>query len=152
MAHFWTIREFLPLMIEMKKGHIVCISSLAGRVGFPNLTDYCASKFAVAGLMTCLSEEMRFYRHDYINFTTVHPVIINTGMAHKPRMKHPWLCGVLETEDAAQAIVDGVLRNDKILYVPRALVYVFRLIQSLPISVQEQFNDFLGSPLDAHDS
>lgn len=151
MAHFWTIREFLPSMIEMKKGHIVCISSLAGRVGFPNLTDYCASKFAVAGLMTSLCEEMRFYKHSYINFTTVHPVIINTGMAHKPRVKHPWLCPILETADAAQAIVDSILRNEKLLYLPRASIHVWRLIQSFPLSVQEQFNDFLGSGLDAHD-
>jgi len=151
LAHFWTIREFLPAMIDMKRGHIVCISSQAGKVGFANLTDYCTSKFAVAGLMAGLAEEMRFYKHDFINFTTVHPSIINTGMAHKPRVKHPWLCPIVETEDAATGIVFGILRNEKIVFIPRYTIYIWRLIGALPQMVQDSFSEFLGSGLDAHD-
>lgn len=35
-----TVREFLPHMLEQKKGHIVTIASMAGRAGAPLLTDY----------------------------------------------------------------------------------------------------------------
>jgi NADP-dependent 3-hydroxy acid dehydrogenase YdfG len=33
MAHFWTVKAFLPGMIENKKGHIVNVASLAGQSG-----------------------------------------------------------------------------------------------------------------------
>ena len=36
---------------------IITISSGAGRTGFPGLSVYCASKFAVRGLMDSISQE-----------------------------------------------------------------------------------------------
>jgi all-trans-retinol dehydrogenase (NAD+) len=33
LAHFWTIKAFLPGMIENKKGHVVNVASLAGHSG-----------------------------------------------------------------------------------------------------------------------
>ena len=47
LAHFWTIKQFLPAMVKENKGHIVTIGSQAGIVGAPKMTEYCASKFAV---------------------------------------------------------------------------------------------------------
>lgn len=40
LAHIWTIKHFLPAMIENKRGHIVAISSIAGIIGSKYLTDY----------------------------------------------------------------------------------------------------------------
>ena len=40
LAHMWTIKHFLPSMIENKSGHIVAISSIAGLIGGKYLTDY----------------------------------------------------------------------------------------------------------------
>ncbi|GAB6020128.1 hypothetical protein CHUAL_002857 [Chamberlinius hualienensis] len=150
-SHFWTIREFLPSMQRMKKGHIVCISSMAGISGYANLVDYGATKFGVAGLMKHLREELRFQGHNYIHCTTVHPTIINTGMAKKPRINHPWTCPIVETEYAAGVIVDAILRNKVIIFIPPALKVVYRIIGSLPSSVQDSFNDFVSSGLNAHD-
>ena len=39
-SHFWTVDEFLPDFIRQKRGHIVCLSSIAGIVGTSNLTAY----------------------------------------------------------------------------------------------------------------
>ena len=33
MAHFWTIKAFLPDMITCKQGHVVNVASLAGHAG-----------------------------------------------------------------------------------------------------------------------
>lgn len=150
LSHFWTIQEFLPAMIEQKKGHIVCISSLAGKSGFPNLVAYSASKFGVAGMMEALAEEMRHYGHEFIVCTTVHPTVIATGMAKKPRIKHPWLCPILDTVNTAEVVLDGILRNYKTVFIPRSLVF-FDIIRALPNKVQEKFIDFLGAGLDPHD-
>lgn len=46
LAHFWTVRAFLPKMIEHQKGHIVEIASMGGINGLLKQVDYCATKFA----------------------------------------------------------------------------------------------------------
>lgn len=46
LAHFWTVRAFLPNMIKHEKGHIVEIASMGGIGGLLKQVDYCATKFA----------------------------------------------------------------------------------------------------------
>jgi all-trans-retinol dehydrogenase (NAD+) len=58
-CHLWLIREFLPAMINKNAGHIVSIASIAGHMGYPNLTDYAASKFGAIGLMESLRLEIK---------------------------------------------------------------------------------------------
>ncbi|KAK0171477.1 hypothetical protein PV327_011239, partial [Microctonus hyperodae] len=58
MAHFWTAKAFLPSMMEKNEGHIVSVASLAGHVGVPKLTDYCASKSAVIAFNEALRMEL----------------------------------------------------------------------------------------------
>ncbi|KAG9509386.1 Short-chain dehydrogenase/reductase family 16C member 6 [Fragariocoptes setiger] len=83
LAHIWTIREFLPRMIENNQGHIVAISSIAGLIGNKYLTDYCASKFAVVGLMEALDKELHdknTNNYENIYLTTVCPSSMATKM------------------------------------------------------------------------
>lgn len=47
----------LPLMRRQRSGHIINISSIGGFVGFPALSFYNATKFAVAGLSEALAKE-----------------------------------------------------------------------------------------------
>jgi NADP-dependent 3-hydroxy acid dehydrogenase YdfG len=58
---FYTCRCVLPSMIERKKGHIINIASIAGKVGSATRAVYCASKFGVIGFTESLSEEVRQY-------------------------------------------------------------------------------------------
>lgn len=44
ISHLVLIREFLPGMLRMKKGHIVAIASMASFIAAPGLLDYCCSK------------------------------------------------------------------------------------------------------------
>lgn len=57
-AHFWTIREFVPAMIKRNSGSVIAVSSMAGMTGTANLNDYCASKYAVVGLMESLEGQL----------------------------------------------------------------------------------------------
>jgi all-trans-retinol dehydrogenase (NAD+) len=93
LAHFWTIKSFMPDMIVNKKGHIVNIASLAGHSGTHKLVDYCSSKFAAVGLDEALKVELKVQGHsDYIITTVVCPYYISTGMfagvASKVHTKH----------------------------------------------------------------
>ena len=81
MAHFWTVKAFLPEMIAAKKGHIVSTASLAGHGGTNKLVDYCASKFANVGFDEALRTELYVGGHaDYIHTTCICPYYISTGM------------------------------------------------------------------------
>lgn len=88
LSNFWMIQEFLPGMLAQKEGHIVAICSIAGFIGTGYLTDYCASKFAVRGLMHALEEELfALGLLDTIKLTTVCPFSINTGMFKEPKTR-----------------------------------------------------------------
>lgn len=51
--------ELLPAMIARRSGHIVNISSGAGKVGTLNMAAYCASKFALNGWSESLYHELK---------------------------------------------------------------------------------------------
>jgi NAD(P)-dependent dehydrogenase (short-subunit alcohol dehydrogenase family) len=58
---YYCIRSFAPLMIQSKAGggHIINISSLAGKNALPNLAAYAASKWGLNGLSYSVAEELR---------------------------------------------------------------------------------------------
>ncbi len=56
---FHTCRFVLPSMTERKRGHIINIASIAGKVGTADRAVYCASKFGVIGFTQSLAEEVR---------------------------------------------------------------------------------------------
>jgi NAD(P)-dependent dehydrogenase (short-subunit alcohol dehydrogenase family) len=51
------IQLVLPVMRNQKSGHIINISSIGGLIGYPALSFYNATKFAVAGLSESLAKE-----------------------------------------------------------------------------------------------
>lgn len=59
-SHFVLIREFLPAMLDMKKGHVVGIASMASFVAAPGLVDYCVTKVGVLALHEGERYYMRF--------------------------------------------------------------------------------------------
>ncbi len=51
-------REVLPQMIERRRGRIINIASIAGRVGFPYTAAYCAAKHGVLGFTRAVALEV----------------------------------------------------------------------------------------------
>jgi NAD(P)-dependent dehydrogenase (short-subunit alcohol dehydrogenase family) len=56
---FYCVRSFVPMMIKAGTGHIVNISSLAGKNALPNGAAYAASKSGLNGLSYSIAEELR---------------------------------------------------------------------------------------------
>jgi 3-oxoacyl-[acyl-carrier protein] reductase len=56
---FYCVRSFAPAMIKAGTGHIVNISSLAGKNALPNGAAYAASKWGLNGLSYSIAEELR---------------------------------------------------------------------------------------------
>jgi len=116
MAHFWTIKAFLPTMIKNKRGHIVNVASLAGHSGTNKLVDYCSSKFAAVGLDEALRVELFTQGHsEYIKTTCICPYYISTGMFSGVYSK---VIPILEPEYVADRAVSGVLTNTEMVLVP----------------------------------
>jgi NADP-dependent 3-hydroxy acid dehydrogenase YdfG len=68
-------RTVMPFMVERKTGHIINISSVAGKWVYPNGAVYCASKAAVEAL----SEGMRHDLTQYgIKITNIAPGAVET--------------------------------------------------------------------------
>jgi NAD(P)-dependent dehydrogenase (short-subunit alcohol dehydrogenase family) len=57
-AAFLTCRLVVPGMIKAGRGSIINLSSVAGRIGYPDRSPYCASKWAVLGLTASLAREV----------------------------------------------------------------------------------------------
>lgn len=69
----------LPDMIERGSGHIVNVSSLAGWVGSPYLSSYCASKFGLRGFSEGLALDLAEHG---IRVSTVFPSFSDTPIIH----------------------------------------------------------------------
>ena len=80
-APYLLIRAVAPLMIAARTGHIINISSLAGRNPLPNGAAYSASKWALNGLTYSVAEELRPHG---IRVSVVAPGSVNTGFGGVP--------------------------------------------------------------------
>ncbi len=56
---YFAIHAFAPLMIRAYSGHIINVSSLAGKNALPNGAAYAASKWGLNGLTYSVAEELR---------------------------------------------------------------------------------------------
>jgi len=75
---YYCLRSFAPLMIRAKSGHIVNISSLAGKNPLPNGAAYAASKWGLNGLSYSIAEELRVHN---IRVSVVCPGSTNTDLS-----------------------------------------------------------------------
>jgi 3-oxoacyl-[acyl-carrier protein] reductase len=75
---YYCIRCFAPLMIRARTGHIVNVSSLAGKNPLPNGAAYAASKWGLNGLTYSVAEELRGYN---IRVTVVCPGSVDTELS-----------------------------------------------------------------------
>jgi len=75
---YYMIRSFAPLMIRGKGGHIVNISSLAGKNALPNGAAYAASKWGLNGLSYSVAEELQAHN---IRVSVICPGSTNTELS-----------------------------------------------------------------------
>jgi 3-oxoacyl-[acyl-carrier protein] reductase len=93
------IRALAPLMTGAKAGHVINISSLAGRNPLPNGAAYAASKWGLNGLTYSVAEELRPYN---IRVSAIAPGSINTEFGHPSSGKDP--SKKLQPEDVAGVV------------------------------------------------
>jgi 3-oxoacyl-[acyl-carrier protein] reductase len=95
---YFTTRAFVPMMIRARSGHIINISSLAGKNALPNGAAYAASKWGLNGLSYSLAEELRGHN---IRVAVICPGSTNTDLSPHAGKDHSKM---LQPEDVAHAV------------------------------------------------
>ena len=95
---FLVSRAVAPEMIRRKTGHIINISSLAGKNTFANGAIYCASKWGLMGLTGCMAEDLRAHG---IRVSAVCPGSVATDFSGQSA-KDP--AKMLQPDDVAHAV------------------------------------------------
>lgn len=133
------------VMVRQGFGHIVNTASLAGLIGYPTMTAYSTTKFAVVGLSTSLRAEAKGLG---VKVTAVCPGFIQTGIFDSSTTVRVSMDDLLaqipfkpiDAGKAARIILRGVARNKAIVVFPlygRVVWWLRRLHWSL------------GNPLDS---
>jgi short-subunit dehydrogenase len=126
-TNFWgyvyTIQALLPQFLQRGRGAIVNVGSFGGKMPLPNMTAYCASKYAVTGLTDTLRLELA---PKGIHVSAVHPGVINSNFLERAvfrgnepdraarrqqlesALKGTWAS---QPEDIAQAIWEAVAKR-----------------------------------------
>lgn len=143
LAHFWTVKEFLPGMMSLNHGHIVSINSVLGLMGLAGAADYCASKFGALGFFESLRMEISREGKDGIHLTTIHPYQIDTEMFDGVKPRFPSLFPPLDKHYVAWKIVNAVCTNQDFCIMPRMMYFSAFLNQVLPVETILHMQRFL---------
>jgi len=114
IAPIWLTQLQLGRMAKAGGGHIVAISSIAGRIGAPLRTAYCAAKHGLIGYMDALRAEVTL-PHD-IHLTNILPGSVATNVSRNAMTKDGSLRGKSDENidngddpmDCAKAILKAV--------------------------------------------
>lgn len=108
----WCTQAALP-HLKATRGSIVAVSSLAGLVGVPGRTAYCATKFAMTGFFEALRVELKGAG---VSVTTAYPGVVATRIRYRgfnaqgqpmgsSSLKEE---GAMPVEECARLIIEGM--------------------------------------------
>jgi len=150
-------KQILPLMIKQNSGHMVVTSSVAGKVGAPLRTGYCAAKHAVMGFFDALRTEVA---HEGIKVTTITPGFIRTnvsknaldGKGNSTNKDDDDIANGMPVEECARYIMNGFLTNVEEIAVGSGEemgiltlkssepTQVFRIVEQMADQIREKLN------------
>jgi NAD(P)-dependent dehydrogenase (short-subunit alcohol dehydrogenase family) len=133
-------REGMRRMVPRRTGHIVNVASLAGRVGFPYLATYCATKHGVVGLSEAVRSELR---GTGVEVSVVMPGIVRTELAEG--LHDAKAVKTVLPEDVAAEVVSALEVPRFDVFVPRSSGGLIAATHLLPRRVREAVSRALGS-------
>jgi hypothetical protein len=123
-----TVAATLP-HVTARRGYYLLVSSAAAFSALPGMAAYCASKAGIEQFGNVLRLELA---HRGVGVGTAHPVWIDTDLVRDARRdlptfgatlgRLPWPVGaVVPVEQCARALVDGMARRRRRVYVPASI-------------------------------
>lgn len=114
-------KALLPQMVARRRGWLVFMASVAGRIATPDESAYAASKFALVGLASALGIEVE---DAGVHVLTVCPGVIRTPFFDEEaleRMPPVALRGMVEPERLVDAVFGALARGRRELTYPRGI-------------------------------
>ena len=116
----------LPIMVDQGSGHLAVTSSVAGKIGVPFRTGYCAAKHAMMGFFDALRSEVT---HLNIKVSTITPGFIRTNISKNALVGDGSALGVTDSniakgisaEECAQVIIKGLAKGKSEIAVGRGM-------------------------------
>lgn len=159
-VHFWgpyyLMKALIPGMKKRKGGRIVNIVSIGGKISFPHLLPYNASKYALSGLSEGMTAELD---KDDIKVTTVYPGLMRTGgprnidVRGRHEEEYAWFkisdslpFISMNAEKAASKIINAMRHGDKTItltFPAKLAEAVHGIAPGLTISAFELINNLL---------
>jgi short-subunit dehydrogenase len=126
-------RALLPGMLERRRGHVVLVSSLSGKVGSPRSGIYSATKFGLRGFAAGLREDVE---PSGIGVTVVFPGFVSeAGFFAESGVRLPRWVGTRTPGQIAAAVVRGIERERAELDVaPLSLRIGTRISELAPVT------------------
>lgn len=141
LSHWNTVQEFLPSMIDRKKGHIMSTASLAAFVGLAGTVDYSCTKAGLIAFHEGLAQELKHrYNCPEIKTSIVYPNWTRTPLIEAIEQnlssaKAPIVAPEYVAEAMAKHIING--RSGQLILGPT----IAASIRALPIWLQEIVRD-----------
>ncbi|MBS2023535.1 MAG: SDR family NAD(P)-dependent oxidoreductase [Deltaproteobacteria bacterium] len=102
-------QPFAKKMAERKRGHLVFISSISGKVAALGTTLYSGTKFGMRGFALALREELAYSQ---VGVSTIFPGFIrDAGMFAKTGVKLPAVMGTRSPDDVGRAVVKAITKD-----------------------------------------
>jgi NAD(P)-dependent dehydrogenase (short-subunit alcohol dehydrogenase family) len=121
-----TLVAAIPVMVAQQKGHLVAVTSLAGRRGLPGYGAYSATKAAVSTFLETLRVELAPIG---IHVTDVQPGFVDTPLARKGQHPKPFMW---TADRAARHIVRKLARKPAVIAFPAGTTALMQLATALP--------------------
>jgi short-subunit dehydrogenase len=142
LAAFNLTRAFLPGMIARRSGALAYITSPASFIAWPNASAYIAARRAVAGLAETMQQELRGTGIT-VTLVVLGPVETpywdhNPGSRERLPKSNSILAPILSSQQAAEAIYDGVEARKRMVVKPGILRALFVLNALAPRLVARQ--------------
>jgi short-subunit dehydrogenase len=98
-----------PAMVSRRRGHLLFVSSLAGKAATPGTAVYNATKYGLRGFATALRADLR---SSGVGVSTVFPGFIrDAGMFADANVTLPSGVGTRTPEDVARGVISAIERN-----------------------------------------
>lgn len=153
LASFHLCRSILPLMKARGSGTLVFVASVMGLIGSARLSDYCASKWALLGLVESLRLELQ--RDGYggrIDTVAILPYAAATGMfpgIFEDARDRNWLRSamfpMLTADSVAASLVRAAqTRGDAVVTLPPLVHWMAAAVHALPVAWGDAVTGFFG--------
>ncbi|MFZ1743924.1 MAG: SDR family NAD(P)-dependent oxidoreductase [Pontixanthobacter sp.] len=136
-------QALLPHMAERKSGALVFISSVAGKVGVPMRTAYCAAKFGLIGYADALRAEMSVHG---LNVHVIAPGSIATNVSRNALTADGSQRGKsdkaidngIQPADAAKTMVDAIAAGQREIIVAEGMELAMGEMRRTPDQLFDQ--------------